>query len=77
MKLMTGRFSGNCKRLIFSLLILLGFSGAALSFQTKVNGTINKYGRITAIGTDFVIVNDPTQFSQFHAGDTVVVIQMK
>ena len=81
MKLMTGRISGNCKRLIFSLLILLGFSGAVLSFQTNVHAVINKYGRVTGIGpyptTGYVYVNDPVQLAQFHAGDTVLLIQMK
>ena len=74
---MTGRILSNANRLLFSLLILLGFSATAFSFQTKVNGVINKYGSVTGIGTDFVIVNDPVQFSQFAAPDTVLVIQMK
>jgi gliding motility-associated-like protein len=75
---MTGRILSNTNRLIFFLLILLGFSSVAFSFQTKLNGNSNnKYARVTGIGADFVIVGDPVQFSQFAAGDTVLVIQMK
>lgn len=69
--------SSQSKRLITGLLILLCISGSALAFQTNVNGVINKYGRVTGIGVDFVIVSDPLQFSQFTAGDTVLLIQMK
>jgi gliding motility-associated-like protein len=75
---MTDRILGNTNRLFICLLILLGFSSVAFSFQTKISGTSdNKYGRVTSLGTDFVIVNDPLQFSQFAAGDTVLIIQMK
>jgi hypothetical protein len=75
---MTGRILSNTNRLIISLLILLGFSATAFSFQTNVHGDqLNKYGRVTAVGADFVIVSDPVQFSKFAAGDTVLIIQMK
>jgi gliding motility-associated-like protein len=74
---MTGRILSHSKRLLFCLLILVGFSSALLSVQSKVHGVINKYGRVTGIGTDYVILNDPVQFSQFSAGDTVLLIQMK
>jgi hypothetical protein len=73
---MTGKLSGNIKCVLLSLLLLAGFSGI-LSAQTKINGVINKYGRVTSIGVDYVIVNDLTQFNQFHAGDTVLLMQMK
>ncbi len=62
--------------LIFSVLFI-GISTTGFSFQTKVNGVINKYGRVTGLGADYVIVNDPAQFSQFSVGDTALVIQMK
>jgi gliding motility-associated-like protein len=74
---MTGRILSYRNRLIISLLILLGFSATLFSFQSKVNGVINKYGRVTGIGVDFVIVNDFAQFSQFAPGDTVLLIQMR
>jgi gliding motility-associated-like protein len=75
---MTGRILSNTNRLIFCLLILLGFSSAAFSFQTRLNGVSNnKYGRVTSIGSDYVIVNDPLEFAQFGVNDTVMVIQMK
>jgi gliding motility-associated-like protein len=64
------------KKLILSLLVILGFLSSSFS-QTKINGIINQYGHVTGIGTDFVIVDDPTQFSQFAVGDTVLLIQMK
>jgi gliding motility-associated-like protein len=75
---MTGRILSNTNRLLFCLLILLSFSSAAFSFQTKVSGVSkNLYGRVTGKGADFVIVNNPAEFSQFKANDTVLVIQMK
>jgi gliding motility-associated-like protein len=74
---MTGRILSLNKRLLFSLLILMSIGGTALAFQTKVNGVINIYGRVTGIGTDYVIVSDPVQFSRFTVGDTVLIIQMK
>ncbi|MCJ7446906.1 MAG: gliding motility-associated C-terminal domain-containing protein [Bacteroidales bacterium] len=73
---MTGSLSGNIKRLILSLFVILGFSWSLFS-QTKINGVINMYGRVTSIGTDYVIVDDTTQFAQFSVGDTVLLIQMK
>jgi gliding motility-associated-like protein len=79
---MAVRISCKGKGLLFSLLLLLSFSTTALSFQTKISGVINKYGKVTGIGTDYVIVNDPAQLAQFSAGtgaggDTVLLIQMK
>jgi hypothetical protein len=73
---MTGKLSGNIKCLLLSLFLLAGFGGI-LTAQTKINGVINKYGRVTSIGVDYVIVNDVTQFNQFHAGDTILLMQMK
>jgi gliding motility-associated-like protein len=74
---MTGIIWCKGKRLFISLLILFGCSGASFAFQTPVNDVINKYGRVTGVGTDYVIVNDLVQFSKFSIGDTVLVIQMK
>lgn len=73
---MTRKLSGNIKCLVLSLLILAGF-GTTLLAQSKISGVINKYGRVTSIGVDFVIVEDETQFAQFAPGDTVLLIQMK
>jgi gliding motility-associated-like protein len=73
---MTGSLSGNIKRLVLSLFVFLGFSWSLFS-QTKISGEINKYGRVTSIGTDNVIVDDATQFAQFSVNDTVLLIQMK
>ena len=64
------------KKLILTLLVFAG-SSVSLFSQTTVNGIINEYGHVTSIGTDFVIVDDVTQFNQFAAGDTVLLIQMK
>jgi gliding motility-associated-like protein len=81
---MTGRKLGHSKRQIFILLILLSFSGVLIAFQPIINGVINKYGRVTGIGLDYVIVSNPAQLAQFSdgiatgkGGDTVLVIQMK
>ncbi len=64
------------KKLILSLLVVTGFLVSSFS-QTKISGTINQYGHVTGIGSNYVIVNDPTQFAQFAVGDTVLLIQMK
>ncbi|HNW56538.1 MAG TPA: gliding motility-associated C-terminal domain-containing protein [Bacteroidales bacterium] len=45
--------------------------------QTRINGIINQYGKVTSLGTDYVVVDDAARFSQFSAGDTVLLIQMK
>jgi len=73
---MTGKVSGNIKCLILSLLLISGFISPLFS-QKYISGTINKYGRVTSIGTDYVIVGDDSQFLQFETGDTVLLIQMK
>ena len=73
---MTGKLSVDFKYLIISLLLISGFTGSLFS-QTKISGVINKYGRVTSIGTDFVIVSDEAQFDQFSRGDTVLLMQMK
>lgn len=73
---MTGKLSVNSKYLIISLL-LISASGISLFSQSKISGIINNYGRVTAIGTDFVIISDEAQFDQFSQGDTVLLIQMK
>ncbi|NLA50058.1 MAG: hypothetical protein GX876_11430, partial [Bacteroidales bacterium] len=45
--------------------------------QRKISGIINKYARVSSKGTDFVIIDDDLQFSQFGQGDTVLLVQMK
>ena len=54
---MTLKLSVNIKWLIISLLLIAGLSGHLYS-QTKISGVINKYGRVTSKGADFVIVSD-------------------
>ena len=73
---MTGKLSVDFKYLIISILLISGFTGSLFS-QTKISGIINKYGRVTSLGTDFVIVSDEAQFDQFSQGDTVLLMQMK
>jgi len=73
---MTGKLSKDIKYLIISILLISAFAGSLFS-QTKIGGIINKYGRVTSLGTDFVIVSDEAQFDQFSQGDTVLLMQMK
>ena len=75
---MTGRISDYIKSLILILTFLL-FTGihTSLSGQRSISGIINKYGRVSALGIDNVTVPDETQFNQFAAGDTILLIQMK
>ncbi len=73
---MSGKLSLDIKYLIISILLISVFTGSLFS-QTKISGIINKYGRVTSKGTDFVIVADEVQFDQFSQGDTVLLMQMK
>lgn len=74
---MKGKLSGNIKCLILSLLVIAGI-GDSLSSQTStIGGVINQYGRVNSIGVNFVIINDPVQFSYFQPGNIVLLIQMK
>ena len=73
---MIGKSDCYIKKLILSLLIFVGFISTLFS-QATIYGTINKYGKVTSLGTDYVIVDDAGQFGQFSAGDTVLLIQMK
>ena len=73
---MTGKLSKGIKYLIVSILLISAFTVSSFS-QSKISGIINKYGRVTSKGTDFVIVPDEAQFDQFSQGDTVLLIQMK
>ena len=68
--------SCNIKSLVLSLLILAGFINP-LSSQNHISGTINQYGRVMTIGSDFVILNSAAETSQFQAKDTIMLIQMK
>lgn len=63
-------------KLIISLLLFAGLSNILLS-QTTINGIINKYGNVTELGTDYVIVSNNAQYAQFVVNDTVLLIQMK
>jgi len=83
---MTGKLSCNIKCIVLIMLILSAFESSLLAQVSSLGGTINKYGRVTAIGlgtdnitipTDNVTISDNTQFSYFTAGDTVLLIQMK
>lgn len=82
---MTGILSGNIKRLVICLLILMGIGSEALPFQDKITANQNIYKRVTGgavQGTDFVIVNqlDSVAFPAdkvFKPGEIVLVIQMK
>lgn len=79
---MASRLQGNILRSIFSLLILLCLgSSEANAFQDQhITSNQNVYKRVVGgavLGTDFVIVDDPTNFSKFAAGDTVLLIQMR
>jgi gliding motility-associated-like protein len=73
---MTGKLSCNIKSFILSLLILTGLPGPVAA-QRVISGTINQYGRVTAIGVSNVIIPDAVQITYFHANDTVLLIQMK
>ncbi|NSW94752.1 MAG: hypothetical protein HPY62_08615, partial [Bacteroidales bacterium] len=66
----------NINKLILSFLIASGFYFTAFP-QTSIGGIINKYGKVNAIGQDYVIISDPVQFAYFQPGDTVLLIQMK
>jgi hypothetical protein len=74
---MTGKLSCNIKFLVLSLLLLTALDSSLFAQVHSLTGQINNYGRVTTIGTDNVIISDPTEFSYFHAGDTVLLIQMK
>ncbi len=73
---MKGRFSGNVKLLILSLLAITSFVKPVYS-QTRIHDTINEYARVNSIGADNVIINDEIQFGKFAVGDTVLLMQMK
>lgn len=75
---MAFKISDNIKFLILILILIL-FSGidTSLYAQRKISGVVNKYGRVSAINVDNVTVPDEAQFSQFAAGDTILLIQMK
>jgi hypothetical protein len=74
---MKGRLTCNIKKLVISLLMFLGYNGAAIALPQLLNDTINKYAKVNSLGVDNVIINDLTQISQFGAGDTVLLIQIQ
>jgi hypothetical protein len=74
---MKGKLYCNIKCLVLSLLILAAFESKLSAQGSPLNGIVNKYGRVTAIGTNSVTISDNTQFSYFATGDTVLLIQMK
>ncbi|HQH24042.1 MAG TPA: gliding motility-associated C-terminal domain-containing protein [Bacteroidales bacterium] len=73
---MTRKLQGIGKYLILTCVFIL-CSGISLFSQRKINGIINKYARVSSLGTDFVTVEDDLQFGQFSRGDTVLLVQMK
>ncbi|MGA1976890.1 MAG: gliding motility-associated C-terminal domain-containing protein [Bacteroidales bacterium] len=73
---MTVKLSCYIKFFILSLLILFCLDSDLFS-QRSISGVINQYAYVSTVGTDNVIVPDPTQFSYFSAGDTVLLMQMK
>ncbi len=73
---MISRLSCNIKGLITSLLVIFCFPVFLFS-QGKINGIINDYGRVTSVGTDFVIVDNIAEYSKFEVEDTVLLLQMK
>lgn len=64
-------------KLLLTCLLLFAAVSVSLYPQVRINGVINEYGRVTAIGNDYVILSNATQVSHFAAGDTVLLIQMK
>jgi len=76
---MKGKLSCNIKCLILSLLVIAGVNNTLFSQSnfSKISGKINKYGRVTSVGADYVNVDNESQFHQFSPGDTVLLIQMK
>jgi hypothetical protein len=73
---MTRKLSCNIRSFIISLLVITGLTGPAAA-QKKINGSINFYGRVTAIGLNSVTIPDAVQITYFHPGDTTLLIQMK
>ncbi|MCX6254582.1 MAG: hypothetical protein NTV31_08920 [Bacteroidia bacterium] len=77
---MTGTILSHNKRLIFSLLLLFGFSSTVMSFQKNLTGNINQpKSHVVSIPnpypvSDRVIVDDATGFS---VNDTILIIQMQ
>jgi hypothetical protein len=67
----------NIKCLVLGLLILAAFESKLSAQGSPLNGIVNRYGRVTVIGTNNVTISDNTQFSYFATGDTVLLIQMK
>jgi len=64
-------------KLLLTCLLLFAAVSVSLYPQSRINGIINEYGRVAAIGDDYVILSNSTQVSYFAAGDTVLLIQMK
>jgi len=61
-------------RYLLFIIMMITCCGVFMHAQTPlVTGDINKYARVTAVGSNYVDVNDVSDFS---VGDTVMVIQM-
>jgi hypothetical protein len=74
------RLSGNIIKRVFCLLALIGLSSTAFCFQQSITSNDDVYKHVTgggAQGTNFVIVDNITNFARFTSGDTVLLIQMK
>jgi gliding motility-associated-like protein len=71
---MPHRMSDVFRYCLTVLFIITTSGGTFLSGQTPlVTGQVNKYAKITTVGTDNVVVDDVADFA---AGDTVMVMQM-
>ena len=76
---MTPGLLRNISRLFLSLLFLLGLGTGSFS-QTHISSNANVYKRVVSGGaalTDFVVLDNTTDFNKFNTGDTVLLIQMK
>ena len=71
---MPQRMSEIARCYLTILVLLITGAGVSVSAQTPlVTGDINRYARVTAVGADFVVVDDITGFA---VNDTVMVMQM-
>lgn len=67
-------FRNIARSYLLIIVLLLTFGSLLVSGQTPLlTGQINRYAKVTAVGTSHVIVDNAGQFA---AGDTVMVMQM-
>ncbi len=68
----------SSRRRFIPLIILLPWVFSSVIFgQELINGVINKYGKVTSVGTGSVVIGNLGQASQFSTGDYVLLIQMQ